>query len=311
MTTQEAADPALLKLQAGLCGFEVTGSHSASKTIRALRHCFRVRFLGDPGLEADLVLEFLRRAPGSAGARTENQEGQGFGLTAPDSPRTLSLDVQLSRRWLLGELSQSGFLDIVREKKSASMLLSRIVSYLEHDQKRRAFLSRYPVVDVQVDEQSSTMHVRVPLLKTDSHRSSIYASLKDREIHWLNLSWEWSWMTGKESLRVTQPHPGTKQIPTGIDELVELTGSCEDAICLILNLPAVKDTAAKSEGDPQGFVGENESEDYENEPAADLSEYEMLRLERIKRNEQRLKELGLDAVKPPLPEASSRKRPRR
>jgi hypothetical protein len=31
---------------------------------------------------------------------------------------------------------------------------------------------------------------------------------------------------------------------------------------LILNLPALKDTAATSEGDPQGFVGENKSKDY-------------------------------------------------
>jgi hypothetical protein len=133
-----------------------------------------VHFLDNLDLEATLVLKFLRQVPGSAGARAEHD----VGLTASDSPRILSLDIHLSSRWLLGELFQSGFLDIMREKNSASILLSHIASYLEHDQKRRAFLSRYPVVDTQVNEESSIMHIRVPFLKTHTHRSSIYASPK-------------------------------------------------------------------------------------------------------------------------------------
>jgi hypothetical protein len=204
-------------------------------------------------------------------------------------------------------------MDIVGQNKSTSLLLSRVVSYLEHDRKRRAFLSKYPFMDVQLEGPSSTLRIGVPLLKSDSHRSSVYASLREREIHWLNLSWGWSWTKGKESLGVVQPHPGTEAVPAGIEQLVELTGSCENAILFILNLPAANETAATVQHDTQGPVGEYESEDGEKEAAdhSGLSEYELLRLKRIKRNEQRLKELGLDGAGLVGSVSSTRKRRRR
>jgi hypothetical protein len=130
-----------------------------------------VHFLNDPDLEAALVLEFPRQVLGSMGARAENQEVHGVQFSPDSLPGHSSVKPMVVWRAVPK-------LDIVREKKSTSMLLSRIISYLEHDQKRRTFLLKYPGVDAQVDEKSSIMHVRVPLLKTHSHRSSIYASQK-------------------------------------------------------------------------------------------------------------------------------------
>ena len=77
------------------------------------------------------------------------------------------------------------------------------------------------------------------------------------------------------------------------EKLVELTGSCEEAILVVLNLPptAGESTATKRRRDkPAHSSAERDDNATELEG---LSEYELQRLERIRRNEQRLHDLGL------------------
>jgi hypothetical protein len=326
---QEPVHPALLALQAALCGFEVARVQLASATTRgaAVAYRFEGRFVDDPDLEATLTIEFAGRSspppPPSSAIANPAACGQQHRKVvvvgpapAPASPRVLSLNVRLSRGWLHDELCRSGFMDAAAtEGKDAPLILSRIVSYLEHDKKRRAFLSRYPFVKVRFREATSA-DVKVPLLAKGSHGSSLYGALQETDVHWLNLSWGWCWMTGKESLRVAEPHPGSYAVPRGIEQLVALSGSCEDAISVILNLPALQERTAATK--PAAFQLESlrdreSGDDTSNEADhSQLSQYELQRLERIKRNEQRLKELGLDEFKlPGSQQASPRKRRKR
>jgi hypothetical protein len=80
----------------------------------------------------------------------------------------------------------------------------------------------------------------------------------------------------------------------GVEKLIELTGSCEEAILVVLNLPPTMEesTATKRRREKKAHASAAEGDDRSKEQEG-LSEYELQRLERIERNEQRLKDLGL------------------
>jgi hypothetical protein len=313
---QASVDRRLLQLQAHLAGFEVANVEFASKTDRTVSYRFSIRFFDDDHLRVELVIEFVKHHPlppvpnNDASADEHDDEGShedDDDDDARESPRHRrsprrqieSVRFQFSQGWIHQELHNDGFLrgdNVLEEPWHVASVLSRVVTYLEFDAKRRAFLARYPFV-VPVRSESSRVRLHIPLLKRESHLNAVYASLSERnDVRWLHMEWGWCWKSEKDQLAMVPPLlERLESMAVGLEKLVEVTGSCQDAILAVLNLPpTVADSAPATAKRRRGKKARTRAErdDDATEPEA-LSEYELRRQENVRRNNQRLHDLGL------------------
>jgi hypothetical protein len=310
-------DGRLLQLQAHLARFEVATVEFASKTDRTVSYRFGIRFLDDENLKVELVIDFVKKQQRPLPHARQIEEaddddhstGEGDDDDAREIPRRrrpssrqiASVRFRISQRWIQQELHRDGFLqnDILVESWHVATVLSRVASYLEFDAKRRAFLSRFPFVTA-VQNESSSVLLRIPLLKKESHANAVYSSLRrENNVKWLHIEWGWGWNVGWDQLAMAPPLlEGLGAHSYGLETLIELTGSCEDAIVTVLNLPPTVDESsrkppAKRRRDkPAAARTERSESEAEREG---LSAYELERLVRVRRNEQRMVDLGLVA----------------
>jgi hypothetical protein len=311
-----SVDKRLLQLQAHVAGFEVESVEFASKTHRTVSYRFSIRFFDDDHLRVELVVEFVKQQPfppvpnnhdadddGDDEGSHEDDDDDG----ARESPRHRrsprrqieSVSFQFSQGWIQRELHKDGFLrsdNVLEEPWHVATVLSRVVTYLEFDTKRRAFLARYPFV-VPARSEGSRVRLPIPLLKRESHVHAVYASLSERnDVRWLHMEWGWCWKAGKDQLSMVPPLlERLKSMDAGLEKLVEVTGSCQDAILAVFNLPpTVAEPAPATAKRRRGKKVRTRAEvdDDATEPEA-LSEYELRRQENVRRNNQRLHELGL------------------
>jgi hypothetical protein len=310
-----SVDKRLLQLQAHVAGFEVANVEFASKTDRTTSYRFSIRFFDDDHLRVELVVEFVKQHPFPP---VPNHEADDDGDEAShgddedddnirESPRHRrspkrqieSVRFHFSHGWVHQELHKDGFLrsdNVLEEPWHVATVLSRVVSYLEFDAKRRAFLARYPFA-VTARSESSRVLLRIPLLKRESHLNAVYASLSERnDVRWLHMEWGWCWKAEKDQLAMVPPLlERLENMAAGLEKLVEVTGSCQDAILAVLNLPpTVAESAPATAKRRRGKKARTRAErdDDATEPEA-LSEYELRRQENVRRNNQRLHDLGL------------------
>jgi hypothetical protein len=313
-----SVDKRLLQLQAHVAGFEVENVEFASKTDRTVSYRFSIRFFDDDHLRVELVVEFVKQQPlppdpnhdadevddGDEASHGDDDDDDDDVRESPRhrrSPRRQieSVRFHFSQGWVHQELHKDGFVrsdNVLEEPWHVASVLSRVISYLEFDAKRRAFLARYPFV-VPIRSECSVVLLRIPLLKRESHVHAVYESLSERnDVLWLHMEWKWCWKAEKDQLQMVPPLlERLESMAVGLEKLVEVTGSCQDAIVAVLNLPpTVADSAPATAKRRRGkkVRTRTERDDDAAEPEA-LSEYELRRQENVRRNNQRLHDLGL------------------
>ncbi|GKY99805.1 hypothetical protein MPSEU_000934300 [Mayamaea pseudoterrestris] len=214
-----------------------------------------------------------------------------------------------------------------------------MVRYLRFRKQRLLFL-REKDHAIRITRQ---VHAKmtIELLLSDRQDSfTVDSSTSASSIH---LDWDWSWKLGKDLLRLPETTMMSLSLHrSGLAQLVTLTGSCQAAIELML--PSSTTTSSSSESDSNNSNedsdaddeaavsrhdelafnadGDDGDEEYDDD-ASDisriekakhhskkhkLSEYELQRLERIKRNEAYFVSLGLQAAKDDLRDESNGKR---
>ena len=208
--------------------------------------------------------------------------------------------------------------------------MDRTKRYLRFLNQRRAFLERHAESITVTDQVHSklTMEVNVAAAADDdaaadhAERSSTTATAStvttdNNTKAIIRLCWDWSWKHEKDLLRLPERAPASLTLHrAGLTHLVKVAGSCQAAIELMLDNNNGQETrrrpqqpdAKDSDSDYKALSSEEElsyrnsgndddsTSSSEDEHGYRPSEYELQRLERIKRNEEYFASLGLQSM---------------
>lgn len=297
LSYQEPVHPDILSLQASLLGFQFTDMKrlDSSEDHNELSYEFRGCFVNDRHLEATLRMVFRRT---DESAKADDEEDQLDDLDAACTARILRALCKVNRPWMQAEMKMFYTVsdDDFVETTDFSAWIQQIVSYLEFDTRRNDFLHHHPMIAVQRHD-GSKITIQLPLLKPDTPYPGTHTSGQSQDIPTISLNWVWSWNAEVDALQMTESTlpPISGLTAHGLAMLVAVR-TCPGALLLILNHPEhLPDSVSLSRRSVSAAESKADAENVDTSQvnAELLSEYELMRLERIKRNQAFLETLGL------------------
>lgn len=294
-------------------------------------------FLDDPSLGAVVRMELVAPPPSVATQARSIPEPIPSASDPQQDVHVSDLDFGLERRqgarprreeplepmdphWLQQQVVASNTAD----PRNLSTWVQRVKRFLRFCREREAFLQQHERYFTRMAQEHSKLTVEMRLHEP-SEDSETGATL--------TFQWDYSWRQQTDTLRLLESQGRTWQSMhrNGLSQLVRMTGSCCDALRLLLPHPADGDEEASREwrrakrqrrqtgddsshedADDEGQDATSSSDIEEARDGRVLSEYEKQRLKRIKRNEAYFASLGLLEVKESMMRASRhRKRQRR
>lgn len=203
--------------------------------------------------------------------------------------------------WIQEEVSRHSSIDHL----NVALWLDRVVSYLRFQKGRNLFLQQHAEKLSVVHQERSVVSLEIKFREAKGYtvRRNVSQSM--------TLIWQWSWKRNQDTLRLQEKGRPADMHPADLEELINIVGSCQETVFLLLPSSKTRTVAqaenVESDADDEGqSLDEDESvlvdsrttarsrkRVKQSEPEHQLSEYELERLERIKRNEAYLSSLGL------------------
>jgi hypothetical protein len=314
-------------------------SNTLQEKERKIQEVYRLQgyFVDDPSLGAAIRMELHAESfqEGNDTSTTKERQLRIAALDFSIQSRIASLEAteQASRHsydsdilWLQHQVVSANRLDPL----NLSSWVEGLTRYLRFRNQRLAFLQEHEKVIAITKQVHSNMTIELLLggQSQDANDETNSRSIKQHTT--IHLEWDWSWKHQKDFLRMPETIMMSLSMHrAGLKHLVELTGSSQAAIGLMLataNSSRCQGSSSDNSSDKEkdkddddddsadddlGFKADDdddysssgeddEDQHYYHEEEHKLSEYELERLERIKRNEAYFASLGLNDAKETL-----------